>query len=204
MPADWSRGGRYERPDRGADEATRGKAPRPTRLGSIGTRPGGGPAPPGSHRARGARQPPSATGCIGWPSASPATSRMPRRWSRMRCGPRPGRSTRSRASRRSEAGSTGSRPTPPTRSFAAARTSEQEISWEDLLPTFDEMGAHAEPVRDWSARAEEPALQTELRTVLTTAINDLPGDYRTAFLLHDVEGSRTPRSPRRCTSACPR
>ena len=60
------------------------------------------------------------------------------------------------------------------------------------MPTFDEMGAHAEPVRDWSARAEEPALQTELRTVLTTAINDLPGDYRTAFLLHDVEGLSNP------------
>ena len=68
----------------------------------------------------------------------------------------------------------------------------QEISWEDLLPTFDEQGAHAEPVGDWSARAEEPALQTELRTVLSTAINDLPGDYRTAFVLHDVEGLSNP------------
>ena len=68
----------------------------------------------------------------------------------------------------------------------------QEISWEDLLPSFDEFGVHAEPVGDWSARAEEPALQTELRTVLTTAINDLPGDYRTAFLLHDVEGLSNP------------
>jgi len=67
-----------------------------------------------------------------------------------------------------------------------------EISWEDLLPTFDEQGAHAEPVGDWSARAEEPALQTELRTVLSTAINDLPGDYRTAFVLHDVEGLSNP------------
>ena len=72
------------------------------------------------------------------------------------------------------------------------QSKRQEISWEDLLPTFDVMGAHAEPVRDWSARAEEPALQTELRTVLTTAINDLPGDYRTAFLLHDVEGLSNP------------
>jgi RNA polymerase sigma-70 factor (ECF subfamily) len=68
----------------------------------------------------------------------------------------------------------------------------QEISWEDLLPTFDEQTLHAEPVGDWSARVEEPALQTELRTVLTTAINDLPGDYRTAFLLHDVEGFSNP------------
>jgi RNA polymerase sigma-70 factor, ECF subfamily len=67
-----------------------------------------------------------------------------------------------------------------------------EISWEGLLPSFDEQVLHAEPVGDWSARVEEPALQTELRTVLNAAINDLPGDYRTAFLLHDVEGLSNP------------
>ena len=48
------------------------------------------------------------------------------------------------------------------------------------------------PVADWSGKVEEPALQTELRTVLTTAINDLPTDYRTAFLMHDVEGLSNP------------
>jgi RNA polymerase sigma-70 factor (ECF subfamily) len=47
-------------------------------------------------------------------------------------------------------------------------------------------------VADWSGKVEEPALQTELRTVLTTAINDLPTDYRTAFLMHDVEGLSNP------------
>ncbi len=67
-----------------------------------------------------------------------------------------------------------------------------EVSWDDLLPSFDEQGHHVEPAGDWSARVEEPALQTELRTVLTSAINDLPGDYRTAFLLHDVEGLSNP------------
>ena len=67
-----------------------------------------------------------------------------------------------------------------------------EISWDALTPGFDELGQHAEPLRDWSGRAEEPALQTELRNLLTTAIDDLPGDYRTAFLLHDVEGLSNP------------
>ena len=67
-----------------------------------------------------------------------------------------------------------------------------EVSLEDLGPSFDEQGRHAEPVGDWSTRVEEPALQTELRAVLTTAINDLPGDYRTAFVLHDVEGLSNP------------
>jgi len=68
----------------------------------------------------------------------------------------------------------------------------QEVSWEDLLPTFDDQGQHVEPVGDWSGRVEEPALQAELRTVLATAVNDLPGEYRTAFLLHDVEGLSNP------------
>lgn len=69
---------------------------------------------------------------------------------------------------------------------------KQEISWEDLLPVFDDQGQHATPGADWSARFEEPALQTELRDVLSEAIDDLPQDYRTAFLLHDVEGLSNP------------
>jgi RNA polymerase sigma-70 factor (ECF subfamily) len=72
------------------------------------------------------------------------------------------------------------------------RGKRHEVSWDDLLPTFDEQGHHVEPAGDWSTRVEEPALKSELRTVLTTAINDLPGDYRTAFVLHDVEGLSNP------------
>ena len=67
-----------------------------------------------------------------------------------------------------------------------------EVLWDDLQPAFDEHRQHVEPVADWSGKVEEPALQTELRTVLTTAINDLPADYRTAFLMHDVEGLSNP------------
>src|SRR5215813_3574636 len=69
---------------------------------------------------------------------------------------------------------------------------KHEVPWEDLLPAFDDDRRHVEPVVDWSGKAEEPALQAELRTVLTTAINDLPADYRTAFLMHDVEGLSNP------------
>jgi RNA polymerase sigma-70 factor (ECF subfamily) len=67
-----------------------------------------------------------------------------------------------------------------------------EVSWSDLRPAFDDERHHAEPVVDWSGKVEEPALQAELREVLTTAINDLPADYRTAFLMHDVEGLSNP------------
>ncbi len=63
-----------------------------------------------------------------------------------------------------------------------------EISWEALLPRFDGTGHHAEPVEDWSGKVEEPILHQELRDVLSAAVDSLPPDYRTAFLLHDVEG----------------
>jgi RNA polymerase sigma-70 factor, ECF subfamily len=69
---------------------------------------------------------------------------------------------------------------------------KHEVPWTDLRPAFDDERHHAEPVADWSGKVEEPALQAELRTVLTTAINDLPADYRTAFLMHDVEGLSNP------------
>lgn len=72
------------------------------------------------------------------------------------------------------------------------RGRRNEVLWDDLQPAFDEHRRHTEPVIDWSGKVEEPALQTELRTVLTTAINDLPRDYRTAFLMHDVEGLSNP------------
>ena len=61
------------------------------------------------------------------------------------------------------------------------------ISLDELLPVFDEHGRHV-AVADWSMSADDPACQTELRMVLSTAIEDLPADYRAVVLLRDVEG----------------
>ena len=72
------------------------------------------------------------------------------------------------------------------------RARRNEVLWDDLQPAFDDHRHHTGPVADWSAKIEEPALQTELRAVLTAAIKDLPADYRTAFLMHDVEGLSNP------------
>ncbi len=72
------------------------------------------------------------------------------------------------------------------------RVKNHEVPLEDLLPTFDESGQHLESVSDWSHRMEEPAVQAELRSVLSSAIDALPTDYRTAFLMHDVEGLSNP------------
>jgi RNA polymerase sigma-70 factor (ECF subfamily) len=63
-----------------------------------------------------------------------------------------------------------------------------EISWDALLPPFSETGHHLEPVEDWSGKVDDPVLHTELRGVLGAAVDALPREYRTAFLLHDVEG----------------
>jgi len=72
------------------------------------------------------------------------------------------------------------------------RGHDREISWEALLPHFNEEGKHVELPNDWSARAADPGLQGELRAVLESAIDALPSDYRTAFVLHDVEGLPNP------------
>ncbi len=67
------------------------------------------------------------------------------------------------------------------------RGARSEVAWGDLAPPFnDESPAGA--VVDWSDQVDEPAVRIELRAVLTAAIQDLPVDYRLAFLLRDVEG----------------
>ena len=72
------------------------------------------------------------------------------------------------------------------------RSKRNEVSWEDLAPAFDERGQHAEVAVDWSRRLKDPAIEGELKAVLGGAIDELPADYRTAFLLHDVEGLSNP------------
>ena len=68
-----------------------------------------------------------------------------------------------------------------------------ELSLDDVLPPFDDQGRHVAPMADWSARVEDPAVQTDLRVALTSAIDKLPPDYRTALLLRDVEGLSHPQ-----------
>ncbi len=69
---------------------------------------------------------------------------------------------------------------------------QHEIAWDQVLPAIDEDGRHFEPMDDWSQRVDEHALQVELREVLRNAIETLPPDYRTAFVMHDMEGLSNP------------
>lgn len=72
------------------------------------------------------------------------------------------------------------------------RRGKEEVSWEALLPVFDADGHHVEPVRDFTTAFEDPAVQAEARLRLRAAIDSLPADYRTAFVLHDMEGLPNP------------
>ena len=73
----------------------------------------------------------------------------------------------------------------------ARRHDRNETSWEDLAPTF-ETGRPVQGGSDWSPRLQDPALQSELHAVLRSAIDELPGEHRATFLLHDVEGLSNP------------
>ena len=63
-----------------------------------------------------------------------------------------------------------------------------EISLDEVLPSFHEDGRHAGPISDWSASIDDPAVQTELRAALDSAIGELPAHYRAVIVLLDVEG----------------
>ena len=44
------------------------------------------------------------------------------------------------------------------------------------------------PLSDWSQRADEKMMSGELGTAINKAVQELPADYRTVFLLKDVDG----------------
>jgi len=72
------------------------------------------------------------------------------------------------------------------------RQKSAEIAIDDVLPSLDDDGRHFEPIDDWTNRVDEQALQGELRRVLQEAIDGLPDEYRTALVMHDVEGLSNP------------
>lgn len=57
---------------------------------------------------------------------------------------------------------------------------QAEVAWDAPWQPGDEPGRELRP--------PDPALEKELRAVLSSAIGDLPVDHRTTFLWHDVEG----------------
>lgn len=72
------------------------------------------------------------------------------------------------------------------------RSRQREVALDEVLPALDDGGVHFEPMDDWSPRVDDHALHGELRRVLESAIDELPPDYRTAVVMHDLEGLSNP------------
>ena len=49
-----------------------------------------------------------------------------------------------------------------------------DISLDEVLPAFNEQGHHADSIADWSTAVGDPSMESELRTVLTAALDELP------------------------------
>lgn len=64
---------------------------------------------------------------------------------------------------------------------------QRDVSLDEMLPFIDEQG-HFGAMADWSARVDDPSVQTELRVALSAAIKELPAVYRAVLVLRDVEG----------------
>ena len=62
------------------------------------------------------------------------------------------------------------------------RSVRNEIAWDDLTKVAADATARATP------RLEDPAIESELRSAISAAIDDLPADYRAPLLLRDVDG----------------
>jgi RNA polymerase sigma-70 factor (ECF subfamily) len=67
----------------------------------------------------------------------------------------------------------------------ARRARHHESSFDEISAPVDE---DPPSVHDWSAKVEDPALQVELRRVLTAALDTLTEDHRAIVVLRDVEG----------------
>jgi len=68
------------------------------------------------------------------------------------------------------------------------RHRRDELSLDEVLPSFNEDGTYAGTICDWSASIHDPALQSELRAALISAIDDLPAGHRAMIVMRDVEG----------------
>ncbi len=60
--------------------------------------------------------------------------------------------------------------------------------FEELGPEMNEAGEVAEPVADWSGLARDELERKELVQKIEEAAQRLPPEYRTVFILLDVEG----------------
>jgi RNA polymerase sigma-70 factor, ECF subfamily len=68
-----------------------------------------------------------------------------------------------------------------------AQSRSRTVPTDGLLPTFDETGRHARPVRPWPEDVLSQLTREETRIQVTACIDRLPEPYRTVLLLRDIE-----------------
>ena len=68
-----------------------------------------------------------------------------------------------------------------------SKARRKTYSIEELLPTFDETGHHAQPVAPWFENGYERMASTETEARVRECIDQLPEDYRTVLVLRDIE-----------------
>jgi RNA polymerase sigma-70 factor (ECF subfamily) len=68
-----------------------------------------------------------------------------------------------------------------------ARSRSREVGIDDLLPTFDETGHHARPVRPWGDHGLARLTRAETCAQVRACIDELPAPYREVLLLRDIE-----------------
>ena len=62
-----------------------------------------------------------------------------------------------------------------------------DIALDEVVLSFHE-GRHAGLISDWSPGIDDPAVQIELRSVLSSAVLELPAHHRAVMVLYGVEG----------------
>ena len=77
-----------------------------------------------------------------------------------------------------------------------ARSRSRQVPIDDLLPTFDENGHHAQPARPWHDEALSLLDRTELREHIRNCIDRLPEPYRAVLLHRDIEEFDTDQTAR--------
>ncbi len=72
-----------------------------------------------------------------------------------------------------------------------SRKKDQNISIEELLPSFNGSGFQQEKIQDWSENTESLLFDNETRETIQKAVDLLPDKEKIVFLLRDVEGLST-------------
>jgi len=77
-----------------------------------------------------------------------------------------------------------------------SRERRPEVQIHDLLPRFEDVGAHFEPCLPFRELPEDEVLREEACGIVRACIDRLPENYRNALILHDIEGMEYPEVAR--------